>query len=69
MKYVVEITEHLVRNVIVEAESEYEAEEKAQKAYSNEEVVLDYRDYCDNKIICLREAVDDDDYAEVGIDN
>ena len=70
MKYVVEIEEILVRHVIVEAEDEYAAEEKALKAYNNEEVVLDYKDYADNGFTCLREADDEDieDYEEVGVD-
>lgn len=44
-KYVVYITETLQRKVIVEAKSLTEAEEKAQEAYENEEITLDYNDY------------------------
>ena len=68
MKYVIEITEMLVRHIIVEAENESEAKEKAWNAYNDEEVILDYRDYAETEIVCLREADEDDtdDYEEVG---
>lgn len=71
MKYVIEIEETLLRHVIVEAETEHEARDKAWKAYNNEEIVLDYRDYADTDFNCIREADDDDinDYEEVGLDN
>lgn len=60
MKYVIEIAETLLRHVVVEAESEKDAKEKAWNAYNDEEVVLDYRDYCDTEIGCLREADEHD---------
>lgn len=44
-KYVVYVTETLQRKVIIEAKSLTEAEEKAQEAYENEEITLDYNDY------------------------
>ena len=44
-KYVVYVTETLQRKVIIEAKSLTEAEEKAQEAYENEEIILDYNDY------------------------
>ena len=44
-KYVVYVTETLQRKVIVEAKSLTEAEEKAQEAYENEKIILDYNDY------------------------
>ena len=44
-KYVIYVTETLQRKVIVEAKSLTEAEEKAQEAYENEEITLDYNDY------------------------
>lgn len=44
-KYIVYVTETLQRKVIVEAKSLTEAEEKAQEAYENEEITLDYNDY------------------------
>lgn len=44
-KYVVYVTETLQRKVVVEAKSLTEAEEKAQEAYENEEITLDYNDY------------------------
>ena len=70
MKYVVEIEEVLIRHVIVEADDANKAEDKAWKAYNNEEVVLDYRDYADAGFKCVREADDEDieDYEEVGAD-
>ena len=67
MKYVVEIAESLVRHIVVEAENEIDAKEKAWDAYNDEEIILDYRDYCDTEIDCLREADEHDveDYEEI----
>ena len=67
MKYIVEVEEILVRYVIIEADDEYEAEEKACNAWSNEKIVLDYRDYADNGFTCIREADNEDfeKYEEV----
>ena len=45
MKWVVLITETLRRSVVVEADSENEAIDRAQAAYDAEEIVLDYGDY------------------------
>ena len=67
MKYVVEITEKLVKHVVVEADSTEEAEEKAMNAHRDEKIVLDYSDYDGVDCVCLREADEDDilDYVNV----
>lgn len=67
MKYVVEVTEKLVKHVIVEADSEREAEDKAFDAHQEGEIGLDYSDYDGANCKCLREAFEDDirDYEEV----
>lgn len=67
MKYVVEITEKLVKHVIVEAESTDEAEEKVSDAHREAKIVLDYDDYEDVDFECLREVDEDDiaDYVDV----
>lgn len=67
MKYVVEITEKLVKHVIVEAESTDEAKEKVSDAHREAKIVLDYDDYEDVDFECLREADEDDitDYIDV----
>ena len=60
MKYVVRITETLVRTVIVDAENEQDAEDKAHSAYDDEQIVLDYSDFEECEIESLREATDFD---------
>lgn len=67
MKYVVEVTETLVKHVIVEAESTEEAEDKVSDAHRKAEIILDYDDYEDVSFECLREADEDDvaDYIDV----
>lgn len=56
MKYVVEVTETLVKHVIVEAESEGDAEIIANDAYNQEQFMLTAEDYLDTEFKCLREA-------------
>lgn len=67
MKYVVEITEKLIKHVVVEAESTDEAEEKVSDAHRKAKIILDYDDYEDVDFECLREADEDDiaDYIDV----
>lgn len=67
MKYVVEITEKLIKHVVVEAESTDEAEEKVSDAHRKAKIILDYDDYEDVDFECLREADEDDiaDYVDV----
>lgn len=67
MKYVVEITETLVKHVIVDAESIEEATDKVSDAHREAKIVLDYDDYEDVDFECLREADKDDvaDYINV----
>lgn len=67
MKYVVKITEELVKHVIMEAESMEEAAEKVADAHYEGKIVLDYADYNGADFKCLREADEDDiaDYINV----
>ena len=67
MKYVVEVTETLVKHVIVEAKSTEEAEDKVSDAHRKAKIILDYDDYEDVSFECLREADEDDitDYIDV----
>ena len=67
MKYVVEVTEKLVKHFVVEADSEREAEDKVFNAHQEGEIGLDYSDYESADCKCLREAFEDDirDYEEV----
>lgn len=44
-KYLVRITETLVKDIEIEAESELDAISKAQDAYDKAEIVLDDTDY------------------------
>lgn len=68
MKYVVRITEKLVKHVVVEADSTEEAEDKVSDAHRKAKVVLDYDDYEDVEFEWIREAHDDDiaNYIDVG---
>lgn len=68
MKYVVEITEELVKHVVVEANSINEAEEKVACAHYNGKIVLDYEDYNGADFKCLREADEDDIADYVGVE-
>ena len=67
MKYVVKITEKLVKHVIVEAECTSEAEEKAFAAHYNGKVTLDYSDYDGVDCEWIRRANESDiaDYIDV----
>lgn len=67
MKYVVEVTETLVKCVIVETNSPGEAEIIADDAYKNEEFVLTADDYMDTEFKFLRKAdeIDVCEYLEV----
>jgi len=47
MKYCVTITEHLTRNVTVDANSEKEAKEEVVKRWAGSEVVLTADDFTD----------------------
>lgn len=67
MKYVVEITEKLVKHVVVEADNEADAEDKVMDAHRDAKIVLDYDDYDDVDFECLRKADEDDvlNYVDV----
>jgi len=60
-KFTVEITETLQRQVEVEAEDEFEAEDIVREMYRNEEIVLDAEDYIDTEFEVLDEEDDADD--------
>lgn len=60
MKYVVEITETLVKHIIVDTDNSGDAEIIANDAYNNEKVVLDYNDYFGAEFKVLREADESD---------
>ena len=68
MKYVVEITEKLVKYVVVDADSEREAEDKVFRAHYKGKVVLGCDDYDDVEFDCIRKADDEDikEYVDVG---
>ncbi|ETD66846.1 hypothetical protein V757_12075 [Pelistega indica] len=46
-RFMVEVTEELVRIVSIEAEDEYEALTKVRQLYREEEIVLDWSDFLD----------------------
>ncbi len=59
-KFTVEITETLQRQVEVEAEDAFEAEDIVRGMYRNEEIVLDSDDYFDTEFEVLDEENDAD---------
>ena len=61
-KFTVEITETLQRQVEVEAEDEFEAEDIVREMYRNEEIVLDAGDYIDTEFEVLEDDADDKNY-------
>lgn len=68
MKHVVEITEYLVKRVIVEADTVAEAKEKTRKAYADDgDITLDYEDFYDTNISYVGKATENDieKYMEV----
>ena len=60
MKYVIEVTETLVKHVVVEADGQGEAEIIANDAYNEEKIILDSESYLDTEFKCIREADEDD---------
>ena len=56
MKFVVRVTETLSKTVIVYANDATDAHDKVEKAYDNEDIVLDYRDYHGYEIDTVRVA-------------
>lgn len=69
MKYVVKITEELIKHVVVEANSADEAEEKVGCAHYNGKIDLDYEDYNGADFKCLREADEDDIAGYVNVED
>ena len=67
MKYVVKITEKLVKHVVVEADFTDVAENLVEQAHVDGYINLDYGDYDGAEFECLREADEDDirDYENV----
>ena len=59
-KYEVRFTETLERIVIIEAESEEEAQDIADEMYDNEEIVLDSGDFQGREIELLGEVEEDE---------
>lgn len=60
MKYIVKVTETLARTLVVEAENEGDAIVKADMAYVDGEIVLDYDDFDEYNVSVLRKATADD---------
>ncbi len=53
-KYIVEITEILQRQVVVDGKNIEDAERKVREQYKNEDIVLTSNDYCDTNFIVLK---------------
>lgn len=55
MKYKIEITETLQRQIEIEVNSKEEAERIAKQKYQNEEIVLSSDDYVDTSILVIEQ--------------
>lgn len=55
MKYKIEITETLQRQIEIEANSKEEAEKIAKQKYQNEEIVLSSDDYVNTSISVIEQ--------------
>ena len=62
-KYVVEITETLQRQVIIEAHSYEEAQLRAKQKYDDEEIILNENDYLDTEFKVVSK-IKDKEYME-----
>lgn len=60
MKYVIEIHEILSRKVIINADNETDAFDKAEELYEDGTIVIDDRNYSDMVINNCGEATDED---------
>ena len=68
MKHIVEITEYLIKRVIVEADTKEDAVEKVRKAYADDgDITLDYEDFNDSRIDYVTQAIEADieNYMEI----
>ena len=54
MKFVMKVTETLSRTVVVDANDKDDAISKVERAYDNEDIVLDYKDYDGYDISAVR---------------
>ena len=54
MKYIIEITETLQRQIEVEAQNESEAINLIKEKYKNEEIILSEEDFIDSEIDIIK---------------
>lgn len=54
MKYIIEITETLQKQIEVEAQNESEAINLIKEKYKNEEIILSEEDFIDSEIDIIR---------------
>jgi hypothetical protein len=59
-KYIVSITEKLVKTVIIEAENKEEARDKVETLWDHEEIILYPTDFSEADFETLREANNED---------
>lgn len=60
MEYVIRVTETLVKEIIVDADSRESAIEKAKSSYYNDEFELDADNHANTDFRCLRRARESD---------
>lgn len=56
MKYIIEITETLQRQIEVEAQNESEAIKLIKEKYKNEEIILSEEDFIDSEIDIIKQS-------------
>ena len=56
MKYIIEITETLQRQIEVEAQNESEAINLIKEKYKNEEIILSEQDFIDSEIDIIKQS-------------
>ena len=57
MKYIIEITETLQRQIEVEAQNESEAIKLIKEKYKNEEIILSEQDFIDYEIDIIKQSI------------
>lgn len=64
-KFLVKYEEVLCRTILVEAEDEFEAEDKVREAVEDETIVLDNSDFCGSEINVYESGDDDEKWYQI----
>ena len=69
MKYIIEITETLQRQIEVEAQNESEAIRIIKEKYKNEDIILTEQDFIDYEIDIIRQSECIEIYKKIYLEN